>query len=41
MGDGDPLDICILSEKAFSHGDFLLQDLLDVKERARASARLL
>ena len=24
-GDGDPLDICILSEKAFSHGDFLLQ----------------
>jgi inorganic pyrophosphatase len=24
-GDGDPLDICVLSEKAFSHGDFLLQ----------------
>jgi inorganic pyrophosphatase len=24
-GDGDPMDICILSEKAFSHGDFLLQ----------------
>jgi inorganic pyrophosphatase len=24
-GDGDPLDICILSEKAFSHGDVLLQ----------------
>lgn len=24
-GDGDPLDICILSEKAFSHGDILLQ----------------
>jgi len=23
--DGDPMDICILSEKAFSHGDFLLQ----------------
>jgi inorganic pyrophosphatase len=24
-GDGDPLDICVLSEKAFSHGDFMLQ----------------
>lgn len=24
-GDGDPLDVCVLSEKAFSHGDFLLQ----------------
>lgn len=24
-GDGDPLDICILAENAFSHGDFLLQ----------------
>ena len=24
-GDGDPLDICVLTEKAFSHGDFLLQ----------------
>ena len=24
-GDGDPMDICILSEKNFSHGDFLLQ----------------
>ena len=24
-GDGDPLDVCILSEKAFSHGDFLLR----------------
>jgi len=24
-GDGDPLDICVLSEKLFSHGDFLLQ----------------
>lgn len=24
-GDGDPLDICVLSEKTFSHGDFLLQ----------------
>lgn len=23
-GDGDPLDICVLSEKAFSHGNFLL-----------------
>jgi inorganic pyrophosphatase len=22
-GDGDPLDICVLSESAFSHGDFL------------------
>ena len=24
-GDGDPLDICVLSEKSFSHGDILLQ----------------
>lgn len=24
-GDGDPLDICVLSEKVFSHGDILLQ----------------
>lgn len=24
-GDGDPLDICVLTEKAFTHGDFLLQ----------------
>lgn len=24
-GDGDPLDICVLTEKNFSHGDFLLQ----------------
>jgi len=26
-GDGDPLDVCVLSEKAFSHGDILLQAL--------------
>src|SRR5262245_35961282 len=24
-GDGDPLDICVLSEKSFPHGDILLQ----------------
>jgi inorganic pyrophosphatase len=24
-GDGDPMDICVLSEKSFSRGDFLLQ----------------
>ncbi len=24
LGDGDPLDICVFSEKAFSHGDVLL-----------------
>jgi inorganic pyrophosphatase len=24
-GDGDPMDICILAEPDFSHGDFLLQ----------------
>jgi inorganic pyrophosphatase len=24
-GDADPLDICVLSEKVFSHGDILLQ----------------
>ncbi len=25
VGDGDPLDICVLTEKLFPHGDFLLQ----------------
>lgn len=25
VGDGDPLDICVLSEKTFSHGDFLME----------------
>lgn len=25
QGDGDPLDICVLTEKAFAHGDFLLR----------------
>ena len=25
VGDGDPLDVCVLTEKAFSHGDILLQ----------------
>lgn len=24
-GDGDPLDICVLTEKSFSHGDILLR----------------
>lgn len=24
-GDGDPLDVCVLSEKSFSHGDFFLR----------------
>src|SRR5262249_33467609 len=24
-GDGDPLDVCVFSEKAFSHGDVLLR----------------
>jgi inorganic pyrophosphatase len=24
IGDGDPLDICVLTEKSFSHGDFIL-----------------
>lgn len=24
-GDGDPLDICVLTEKAFAHGSFLLR----------------
>ena len=23
-GDGDPLDICVLSEKTFAHGSFFL-----------------
>src|SRR6478672_1414034 len=25
QGDGDPLDICVLSERNISHGDFILQ----------------
>jgi inorganic pyrophosphatase len=24
-GDGDPMDICVLSEKAFTHGDFFVK----------------
>lgn len=24
LGDGDPLDICVLTERSFSHGDFFL-----------------
>jgi inorganic pyrophosphatase len=24
-GDGDPMDICVLSEKTFTHGDFLVR----------------
>jgi inorganic pyrophosphatase len=24
-GDSDPIDVCVLSERAFSHGDFLLR----------------
>src|SRR4051794_40435459 len=24
-GDGDPMDVCVLSEKAFAHGGFLLR----------------
>jgi inorganic pyrophosphatase len=27
VGDGDPMDICILTEKAFSHGDVLLESI--------------
>jgi inorganic pyrophosphatase len=27
IGDGDPLDICVLSEKDFSHGDILLESV--------------
>ena len=25
VGDGDPLDICVLSERPIAHGDILLQ----------------
>jgi inorganic pyrophosphatase len=25
QGDGDPMDICVLTEKAFAHGNFFLQ----------------
>jgi inorganic pyrophosphatase len=24
-GDGDPIDVCVLAERSFSHGDFLLR----------------
>ena len=34
IGDGDPLDICVLSEKAFSHGGFLLR-------RCRSAGRVI
>ena len=27
VGDGDPLDICVLTEKSFSHGDILLESI--------------
>jgi len=27
MCDGDPLDICVLTEKSFSHGDILLESI--------------
>jgi inorganic pyrophosphatase len=27
QGDGDPLDICVLTEKSFSHGDILLESI--------------
>jgi inorganic pyrophosphatase len=26
-GDGDPMDICVLTEKVFSHGDMLLESI--------------
>lgn len=25
VGDGDPMDICVLTEKSFTHGDFILR----------------
>jgi inorganic pyrophosphatase len=28
IGDGDPLDICVLTEKAISHGDILVQAIV-------------
>jgi inorganic pyrophosphatase len=27
QGDGDPVDICVLTEKSFSHGDMLLESI--------------
>ena len=27
VGDGDPMDVCVLTEKPFSHGDILLQSI--------------
>lgn len=26
-GDGDPMDVCVLTEKSFSHGDILLESI--------------
>jgi inorganic pyrophosphatase len=44
-GDGDPLDICILSEKTFSHGDFLLQAIpvggLRLLDRGQADDKII
>lgn len=44
-GDGDPLDICVLSEKTFSHGDFLLQAIpvggLRLLDRGQADDKIL
>ncbi|MEO8504238.1 MAG: inorganic pyrophosphatase [Acidobacteriota bacterium] len=45
IGDGDPLDICVLSEKAFSHGGFLLQAVpiggLRVIDRGEADDKII
>ncbi len=45
VGDGDPLDICVLSEKAFSHGGFLLRAVpiggLRVIDRGEADDKII
>ena len=44
-GDGDPLDICVLSEKSFPHGDILLQAIpiggLRLLDRGEADDKIL
>jgi inorganic pyrophosphatase len=45
VGDGDPLDICVLSEKTFSHGDILVQAIpiggLRMIDRAEADDKII
>jgi inorganic pyrophosphatase len=44
-GDGDPLDICVLTEKSFSHGDILLESIpiggLRMIDRSQADDKII